>query len=101
MITGEVIHPITGANFSNYWYIGVLVPNGVTTTIDGTVLPSIAGPIIVPVGVGKSSSISSTGGQAYLIGKKKFCATSGNTFGVWEEPLSSDPGNTKGSFSIK
>jgi hypothetical protein len=58
-------------------------------------------PIIIPVGVSKSSSISSTGGQAYLIGKKKFGATSGSTFGVWEEPLSNDPGNTKGSFSIK
>lgn len=101
MITGDVVHPITGASFSNYSYIAVLIPNGVTVTLNGTSIPSMAGPIILPVGVGRSTSISSTGGQAYLIGVKNFGVTSGNTFGFWEVPLSDDPGNTKGTFSIK
>lgn len=101
MITGDVIHPITGASFSNYYYNGVLIPNGVTVTLNSTILPSMAGPIILPVGVSGPSSISSTGGDAYLIGVKKFGATSGNTFGFWEIPLSNDPGNSTGTFSIK
>lgn len=101
MITGDVIHPITGASFSNYYYNGVLIPNGVTVTLNSTILPSMAGPIIIPVGVSGPSSVSSTGGDAYLIGVKKFGSTSGNTFGFWETPLSNDPGNTKGTFSIK
>jgi hypothetical protein len=101
MITGDVIHPITGTSFSNYDYVSILIPNGVTTTINGTTLPSMSSPIIIPVGVSKKSSVSSTGGQTYLIGKKILGTTSGNTFGFWENPLSNDPGNTKGTFSIK
>lgn len=101
MTTGNVIHPITGASFSNYFYNSILIPNGVTVTINGTTLPSMASPVVLPIGVGSPSSISSTGGQAYLIGVKKFGTTSGNTFGYWETPLSDDPGNAKGTFSIK
>ena len=101
MTTGNVIHPITGASFSNYFYNSILIPNGVTVTLNGTTLPSMASPVVLPIGVGGPSSISSTGGQAYLIGVKKFGATSGNTYGIWETPLSNDPGNTKGTFSIK
>ena len=100
MIAGDVIHPITGASFSRYSYVGVLIPNGVTTTIDGTTLPSMTSPVLIPVGVSGPSSISSTGGQAYLVGVKKFGSTSGTT-GYWENPLSSDPGNAKGTYSIK
>ena len=42
MIAGDVIHPITGASFSNYYYNSILIPNGVTVTLNGITLPSMA-----------------------------------------------------------
>lgn len=96
-MTGDVIHPLSGSNFSNYWYNAVLIPNGVTATINGITLPSMASPIILPVGLASQSSAS---GAIFLIGNKKFGATSGYT-GYWENPLSNDAGNALGTYSIK
>jgi len=100
MIQGDVIHTVSGANFSNYWYVGVMVAAGATATINGTaVAPGVGGPITVPVGISSASQISASG-DVYLIGRKKFGATSGTT-GFWENPLSNDTGNAKGTFSIR
>lgn len=93
----EIIHPLSGSNFSNYWYTSILIPDGVTTTINGTILPSMSAPIVLPVGLGTQSD--ATGG-IFLIGHKKFGATSGYT-GNWEIPLSNDAGNAIGTYSIK
>jgi len=98
MVAGEVIHSVAGSNFTNYSYHAVLVPNGVVAIINGVSLPSMASPIIIPVGISNASLIS---GSVFLIGRKNFGTTSGNTIGVWENPLSNDPGNSAGSFSIK
>lgn len=97
-MTGEVIHSLAGSNFSNYSYYAILIPNGVTATINGVSLPSMASAVILPIGLSKQSDAT---GAIFLIGKKIFGATSGNTYGMWENPLSNDPGNAKGTFSIK
>ena len=97
MIQGDVIHPVSGANFSNYWYVGVLIPASTTATINGIAVAPGAAPIILPVGI---SSVSQISGNVFLIGNKKFGSTSGTT-GFWENPLSNDPGNAKGTFSIR
>ena len=93
----EIIHPLSGSNFSNYWYTSILIPDGVTTTINGTSLPSMSSPIILPIGLGQQSDAT---GTIFLIGGKKFGATSGYT-GYWETQLSNDAGNAKGTYSIK
>jgi|694.fasta_scaffold06365_7 hypothetical protein len=98
MTQGEIIHPVSGANFNNYWYTSILVPSSTSVTINGVTLPTTVGPIILPIGVANASQIS---GNVFLIGGKKFGATSGTTIGFWENPLSSDKGNSPGSFSIK
>ena len=72
MITGEVIHSLTGSNFTNYYYNAILIPDGVVATINGTVLPVMTAPIIIPVGLSNQSSAS---GDVFLIGNKKFGAT--------------------------
>ena len=94
----DVIHPLSGANFSIYWYTNILIPNGVAATVNGTSIPSMASPVILPLGVANSTN---TSGAIYLMGVKKFGTTSGTTIGYWENPLSSDPGNAHGTFSIK
>lgn len=93
---GEVIHTVAGADFNKYWYIGVYIPASQTATINGVAVGG--GPIIIPVGISSASQISGAG--SFLIGKKKFGETSGTT-GFWENSLSNDTGNAKGSFSIK
>jgi len=97
MISGDVIHPLSGSNFSNYWYNSILVPNGVTAVINGVTLPSMASAVILPIGLSRQADAS---GAIFLIGKKKFGATSGST-GFWENPLSNDAGNAIGTYSIK
>jgi hypothetical protein len=97
MVTGEVIHAAATANYTSYDYHAILIPNGVVATINGVALPSMASPITIPVGISNSTLIS---GSVFLIGRKKFGATSGTT-GAWENPLSNDPGNSAGTFSIK
>jgi hypothetical protein len=96
-MTGEIIHPLSGSNFNDYWYNSILIPNGVSTTINGTTLPTMNSTVILPIGISKQSDAT---GDIFLIGNKKFGATSGYT-GTWETPLSNDSGNAKGSYSIK
>lgn len=96
-MNGQVIHPLSGSNFNNYWYNSILIPNGVATTINGTSLPAMSSTVILPVGLSKQSDAS---GAIFLIGIKKFGATSGYT-GTWENQLSNDPGNSLGTYSIK
>jgi hypothetical protein len=98
MVAGDVIHSVAGSNFRDYYYYEILIPNGVAATINGVVLPAMAAPITVPVGVSNAGLIS---GAVFLIGRKKFGATSGTSIGTWENPLSNDPGNSVGTFSIK
>jgi len=98
MVTGEVIHAVASANYTSYDYHAVLVPNGIAVTINDVILPAMAAPVIIPVGVSNGGLIS---GAAFLIGRKRFGATSGTSIGVWENPLSNDPGNSTGTFSIK
>jgi len=98
MVAGDVIHSVSGSNFMDYYYYEILVPNGVVAIINGVTLPSMASPILLPVGISNASLIS---GSVFLIGRKKFGATSGTSIGTWENPLSNDPGNSVGTFSIK
>jgi hypothetical protein len=94
---GDIIHPLASSNFNDYWYTSILIPNGVAATINGTSLPSMTSAVILPIGLSKQSDAT---GSIFLIGRKKFGATSGYT-GTWENPLSNDNGNAKGSYSIK
>ena len=98
MVTGEVIHPFASADYTKYYYHAVFLPSGVGATVNGTVIPASTSSTLLPVGI---SSAAGNAGSFFLIGRKKFGATSGNTIGAWENPLSDDPGNTAGTFSIK
>lgn len=93
----DVIHSLSGSNFNNYWYDSILIPNGVAATINGISLPAMSAPIIIPVGLSKQSDAT---GSIFILGVKKFGATSGTT-GYWENPLSNDVGNAAGTYSIK
>ena len=96
-MTAEIIHPLASSNFNDYWYDAILIPNGVAATINGTSLPAMGSALILPIGIAKQSDAS---GNIFLIGRKKFGATSGYT-GTWENPLSNDAGNALGTYSIK
>lgn len=96
-MTGQIIHALGSANFTAYDYHQILIPNGVAATIYGTVLPSMGAPTILDLGISNSTQAA---GSIFLIGRKKFGATSGTT-GTWENALSNDPGNSAGTYSIK
>jgi len=96
-MTGQIIHALGSANFTAYDYHQILIPNGVAATIYGTSLPSMASPTVLDLGISNSSQAS---GSIFLLGRKKFGATSGNT-ASWEDTLSTDSGNSVGTFSIK
>lgn len=98
MVTGEVIHAFGSADYIKYDYHAIFLPSGVGATIAGTVVPASASSSLLPIGI---SSGSGSSGSFFLIGRKRFGATSGNTIGAWENPLSNDPGNSTGTFSIK
>ncbi|MCJ7636084.1 MAG: hypothetical protein MUO21_01190 [Nitrososphaeraceae archaeon] len=97
MVTGEVIHTFAAADYTKYSYHAIFLPSGVGATINGTVIPASTSSTLLPVGI--SSTINSSG-SFFLIGRKNFGATSGNT-ASWENPLSNDPGNSTGTYSIK
>ena len=57
------------ADFDNYYYFRVVIPNNVTTTIiNGTTFPSIAAPITFDVDV---TSVGGNTTDFFLVGRKK------------------------------
>ena len=89
-MTGDIIQPLSGTSFEDYYYFAVLIPNGVACSIYGAGLPSMAAPVTVNVGISNKSDVT---GNVFLIGRKKpeYMA----------DLLSNDPGNADGTYSIR
>ena len=63
---GGILHNVSNVDFDNYYYFGVMIPNGATAILNGTTLPSMSAPISFDVSV-----TSASGSGYFLIGRKK------------------------------
>jgi hypothetical protein len=63
-----IIHLLANADFTNYQYHEVYIPNGVVATLNGVTLPATVGDIILPIGINTTTGNS---GAFFLIGKTK------------------------------